>query len=1361
MVAQSQQVEWLSLVETSGPFLTVAVLEQAFPQGLESIETPRRQKLRSAYSEWREAVDEEDELLPQLHDAWVNLVLTELLEFDEESATRRSSWVGGAPSISSPDGMADYAPTWIIHAPGSTEPRAFTAVTRPDADLESAAQSDGWIASEVERMTLLCREHGVRVGIVTNGESWVLINAPTDAPSGKAIWHSRFWFQEPATLKAFQSLLGVRRCFGPTDQSLEALLDQSLKHQEEVTDTLGEQVRRATEVLIQALDKADQDRNRELLHDVPPSLLYEASLTVMMRLVFVLCAEERGLFLLGDPVYDQNLAVSTLRGKLAEEADQLGDEVLERRYDAWARLLSVFRAVYAGIEHEDLRLPAMGGSLFDPDRYSFLEGRALGTSWLDTTSQPLPIDNRTVLLLLNSLQVLEQSRGALALSYRALDVEQIGHVYEGLLDHTVVRVPDTTLGLKGSSKNRYPTLSLASLESLVLEGQDALVAKVVEATGRTKASIRKEFTRPPSDAALAAVLNSANGDRVLSDRIKPFANLVRSDAWGEPIIYRAKSFMVTVGTERRESGTHYTPRSLTEQIVDVALEPLAYAGPAEGGPRDQWILNSPEAILDLKVCDPAMGSGAFLVQACRYLAERLVEAWAVAEASGRFVNAHGDVVDALGTSDPLPSQADERIITARRLVAERCLYGADINPLAVELAKLSLWLVTLAQDKPFGFLDHNLRVGDSLLGVHNLSQVRQLRLTPTGGEQQTELFGRSVENVVEEVITLRQKLRAIVTHDISDTYAMAALDSQARVQLTAVDLIADCLVGEGLESAGNAKAQKDAEAALRTNAEFFIRGEVYYDQVIHRRVNYLMTDGLPTRARSRQPFHWALEFPEVFQDGGFHAILGNPPFLGNRLWKSSFGNKMQAQVRQVLGTAPGKIDLCIAFHRRAVDLLRPGGMYGLVARDNVTEGSAIKVGLGAILKSGDIIWARKSVRWPGAASVVVSLIAFFKGAWAGTRHLDGEEVGYIGPRLEDASRDDWQPKKLRAAPDAFAGVDNSQGLAFVLADGDPWLERLNSEAKTLMRPYISGNDITDHALQRVKRWALDIGDRDLADIATNWPIAFEFLTEVVKPTRTAEKLRSYKGLVDRWWQFWNHRAEGMHAVRKHDSFIAFPKVAKYPFSMLAPSDWVYTNKVALLSPVRSDMYAICISSFFRRWLYAFSVRSFGANSKTIQLSISEAVSTFALPELNVSYAGEQAANRFNQAVMHWSSTSGEGLTGFLNLLNDPACADEAILGARTLLEQVDESVSAAYGWGDLDVSFDFRPYVASTENDPWRWAVSDETNTELMRRLTTLNHERFEAEEAAKDQRKRRRPRKTSDRDDQQSIFGDDMKIKQ
>ena len=137
---------------------------------------------------------------------------------------------------------------------------------------------------------------------------------------------------------------------------LEALLAESATHQQDVTDQLGWQVRRAVEVLVQSLDRADQDHRRDLLADVPEAVLYEAVLTVMMRLVFLFSAEERGLLLLGDPLYDQYYAVSTLVAQLQEAADQHGEEVLERRLDAWVRLLATFRAVYGGVQHD--RFPA-------------------------------------------------------------------------------------------------------------------------------------------------------------------------------------------------------------------------------------------------------------------------------------------------------------------------------------------------------------------------------------------------------------------------------------------------------------------------------------------------------------------------------------------------------------------------------------------------------------------------------------------------------------------------------------------------------------------------------------------------------------------------------------------------------------------------------------------------------------------------------------------------------------------------------------------------------------------------------------------------------------------------------------------
>src|SRR5262249_31013294 len=153
---------------------------------------------------------------------------------------------------------------------------------------------------------------------------------------------------------------------------------------------------KAVEVLIQSLDKAEQDYGQTLLGDVDEKVLYEAALTVMMRLVFLFCAEERELLPLGDDLWDKNYAVSTLREQLLAIAEE---EIHERRFDAWPRLLTTFRAVYAGVNHDRFKLPAYGGRLFNPDRFPFLEGRKTGTSWRDTEATPLPVNNRTVLHL--------------------------------------------------------------------------------------------------------------------------------------------------------------------------------------------------------------------------------------------------------------------------------------------------------------------------------------------------------------------------------------------------------------------------------------------------------------------------------------------------------------------------------------------------------------------------------------------------------------------------------------------------------------------------------------------------------------------------------------------------------------------------------------------------------------------------------------------------------------------------------------------------------------------------------------------------------------------------------------------------
>lgn len=809
MSAPSVHDEWLSLIEISGPFLAVPVLKEAFPQGLEELDAIKRKRLRQAYEEWREALELEDAQFAELHVAWIDEVLSRGLELDEDSkgdVLKRADWCAANLQATLPEHGVTLSPDLaVVDEQRANKPLMLIQTCAQDVDLDATQKLDGWAATPADRMVQLCRSLGCRLGLVTNGERWMLVDAPVGAVTTFASWYARIWSQEPITLQAFVHLLGIRRFFVDESEQLPALFDRSLKFQDEVTDALGEQVRRAVEVLIQTLDKADQDRNRELLHDVKEPALYEAALTVMMRLVFLLSAEERGLLLMGDERYEANYALSTLRMQLRKESE----EILERRWDAWSRLLAIFRAVFGGIEHENLRLPALGGSLFDPDRFPFLEGRAKGSNWRSDAAKPLPIDNRTVLLLLEAIQ---QFQGR-TLSYRALDVEQIGYVYEGLLERTVKRTDEVTLELDATKSAKTPWIKLAELDSARLDGAVRLAELLQERSGSSASRVRNDLAKPVDDTLADRLLTACLGDTKLRDRVKPYAHLLRTDPWGYPLVYPAGAFIVTTGSDRRETGTHYTPKSLTETIVTETLTPVAYVGPAEGTPRDQWALKSPAELLDLKICDPAMGSGAFLVQACRWLSDRLVESWSQVEATGKTVSVDGEVLEAGAAKEPLPRDSETRTVIARRLIAERCLYGVDLNPLAVELAKLSIWLVTLAKGRPFGFLDHNLRCGNSLLGIHRLDQLTQLSTNPAG-QGQLRLFGQNIERAVREAIELRQQLREIPIRDIRDVEAMAHLDADARRRLEVPESIADAFIGDVFATGLNTSALEIGLASL-------------------------------------------------------------------------------------------------------------------------------------------------------------------------------------------------------------------------------------------------------------------------------------------------------------------------------------------------------------------------------------------------------------------------------------------------------------------------------------------------------------------------------------------------------------------
>ncbi|WP_206526923.1 Eco57I restriction-modification methylase domain-containing protein, partial [Paragemmobacter kunshanensis] len=1108
----SNDHEWLNLVEVSGPFLAVPVLRDVFPQGLEALPSGRPQRLRRTYEEWRDAVDMDDLDLPALHAAWIDDVFVTALEMDE-TVLHRGARLPEKLTVSMPEHGVTVAPDLaVVNPTNSEEPLLLIHVYEPDTDLDATRRFDGLAITPGDRMVALLRATGCPTGIVTNGERWILVHAPVGAVAGFASWYARLWGQEPETLRAFVSLLGVRRFFGPDEGKLPALYERSLKHQDDVTEALGEQVRRAVEVLVQALDRADQDRNRELLRDVDPRELYEAGLTVMMRLVFLLSAEERALLLLGDPRYDSFYAISSLRMQLRADSE----EILERRRSAWSRLLALFRGVYGGIDHPTLRLPALGGSLFDPDRYPFLEGRKKGTSWRSNPAEPLPIDDRTVLLLLEAIQTFEGR----TLSYRALDVEQIGHVYEGLLERTVKRVDDVTLELDSGAKAKSPRVTLGEMESARLDGSAKVAELLKERSERSESAIRNALERSADDRLAARLLTVCRGDVGLRDRILPYAPLLRTDPWGYPLVHHRGAFVVVLGADRRESGTHYTPKSLTEKIVAETLTPVAYSGPAEGKAPEEWELKGAEDLLDLKICDPAMGSGAFLVQACRWLSDRLVEAWAVAEANGKRIDSEGRIFDdATEGFDPLSQDVEERAIVARRLVAERCLYGVDKNPLAVELAKLSLWLTTMSKGRPFGFLDHNLRSGDSLLGIHDIRQLTELNMAPKGSTQ-LRLFGRSIQAAVDKAIALRTRLRSIPIRDIGDVDAMAALDAESRRALLLPQAVADAFVGIILAEA-RATERADRLQALEALADAAANGTVAaMDRILRDAMIDLGVDA--PDGQTRDPFHWPLEFPEVFsaRKFGFCAIIGNPPFRGGLMITRDFGFPYTQFLKAITSEAGATTDLCAYFFRRAVSLIAESGAVGIIVTNTISEGdtraASLEVAVPAI---GRIFSADASMPWPGTAALHVSIVHFIKGTWASHCKLNGEDVKHINSSLR-AGSDFEKPSRIETPVKAFLGTTVYGKGFFLDREEAASLISMNASNSAIIRSFLNGEDVLSSPNPAPSRFVFCFQGMGLDEVRRDYPEAYELAKERIFPERQKS---SSKARREKWWLYTRHR----------------------------------------------------------------------------------------------------------------------------------------------------------------------------------------------------------------------------------------------
>jgi hypothetical protein len=1179
----------------------------------------------------------------------------------------------------------------------------------------------GWTASGVERLAVLLRARDVPIGVVTDGRWWAIVWAPRGGTTGAAVWDASLFPEDPAWLRSLVALLGRSRFLAvtPADR-LPALLAESLERQEEVTETLGRQVRDAVEMLTGTLDRLDRESGGQLLAGVDDEDLYGGVLTIMMRVVFLLFAEERRLLPSDDDVYDTAYSAGHLVDQLERRASLDGEQTLEHRTGAWHRLLALTRAVHSGVAHEDLRLPAYGGGLFDPGRYPWFEGRQAGGS--AAAARPPAVDDRTVLRMLRAVQYVQIGGERRRLTFRALDVEQIGYVYEGLLELETRTATDVVLGL--ARPPAWPQVKhdceVTLTETATHQADGTLPAWLAERTGWSATRVQAALDDPANPERRAAVGRIIGADPALIQLIAPVSGVLRHDERGLPAITLPGGRYIARSSRRAATGTHYTPRSLAEEVAVGALQPLVYRpGPLETADETTWQPRPSTELLQLKVADIAMGSGAFLVAACRYLADRLVEAWqaegrADALTSKRHQEGHRPGADA---------EAERVLLDARRLIAEHCLYGVDINPLAVEMAKLSLWLITMDRERPFGFLDDRLVPGDSLLGLTSIEQLEELHVDPAAGRRLhagTLDFTDSWRTRLQQAADLRRRITAAPVVTIRDVEHKTRLLAEARDLAGTLTVVADAITATGLEAAKLRGRKCDAE---------FLALEIKVANTVDSGPDELSTwaddtiqAGRPQGTVHRLPLHWPLAFPEVFADTaqpGFDAVIGNPPFSGGKKISGTLGDDYLAWLQRWDGRdVKGSADLAARFVLRADRLLGTRGQLGFVTVNTLVEGATLRVGLEQATERGLTIRRGRSPHpWPTASANLQIVETWATRAPLGNAALfwlDGEEVPAIGPDLQPYGRIRARPERLRENEDiAFQG-SNVLGLGFTLTVEQVQELIANDQRNAeVIQPYIIGRDLNQRPDCSASRWIINFRDWPL-EHAEEYPDCIDIVRRLVKPGRELLKAEDYRKY---WWRYGRRGSALYETIKRLDNVLAMSLVSNAVMPVRVPTGQVFAHKCAVFAFDDYANMAMLSSNMHTAWV----IRYTSTMRTDINYSPSDVFLTLPrpIPTPELAQLGEELDSARRELMLGRSW----GLTTTYNHVHDPDYHDGPVSDLRDLHVAIDEAVMRAYGWEDLDLKFGHHPTKIGV-----RWTVSKEARFELLDRLLEENQRRYQEE---------------------------------
>lgn len=1077
-----------------------------------------------------------------------------------------------------------------------------------------------------------------------------------------------------ADFAVFYRLLHVTRLPKAASQSPESLIEHyhqdSLVSGERIRDGLSGAVKDCILRFADGfLNHPQSEALRELAASDPEfaSQLYQQLLRLVYRLLFLMVIEERNLVYADGAdkrkrnLYYAHYSLARLR-RIAEKR-HLADG---RHHDCWDALRSTFRLFDESAAGRPLGIEPLGGDLFDSGALG-----VLGQSSLD---------NETLLACLRNLSLFRNpdTGQLMRVNYAALNVEEFGSVYQGLLEFEPQVQKNgnrwTFNFAKGDERSRtgshYTPDEL--VQPLIKHSLDYLIAdKLAEARAASEKSSKAPIRSPSPPTQ-------------------------RSEVGGEG---------------RGEVGSS------------------TYASLAEKG------------LLSLRVADIACGSGHILLAAARRIGTELA---------------------VLRTGDDQPSPTAFR--EAVRDVIRHCIYGMDLNPLAVELCKVALWLEAHVPGWPLSFLDHRIHCGNAIVGLAHRAELQrgipdEAFKTQPGDDKdltaalrkqnkeerkgQTSLnFAGRVENDIRELDEAYQRFEKMPERSAADYYTRRTEYEKFRdnIRLRNLRLLADTQI---------------AQFYLPKTPEN--RGKHVTHDTFSRWMEGLNPTGpgiaaAMTVAHRKRFGHWFIEFWDVVDAGGFDLIIGNPPYLGSQALSGSFGYSFCEWVRWEFAPT-GLSDLVVYFVRRIYDLLKPGGFMSLITTNSIKDGDVRKDGLETVLnQGGNLAFVVSGMIWPGVANLYVSLFSLHKGPWEKPRVLDGQVVPFISAFFEGYA-DAGQPKVLSENEERIFQGSIFLGDGFVLTH-DEAAEMLhrNEALQTVIFPFINGQELNNEPEQTPGRSIINFFDWPLSR-AEQFGEAFERVRLLVKPVRDTQNRAANR---ERWWIYAENRPGLRRQLASVSRCFIAARTTKHLNFSASPTNRVFSDALYVFTTERWFDFAVIQSTLHEFWARKYS----GALKRDLRYSPSDCFVTFPFPrdpahEASLAAIGE-TYHEHRRALMRdlWL-----GLTDLYNLFHDPALTPELVTESRgdratitgdegfariqrlrDLHRELDQTVLTAYGWHTdsdfgpaLALRHDFHPLDFLPENDRIRLTLHPEARREVLARLLKLNHQRAaEAEQIQK-----------------------------